>query len=75
MSDIGECWEEKYLTLLLLDLCAVNVLVTRLYFSLLLNQKMHVKQHIKCVFVYCMLVFNGLSDQLQIADGLTLYKV
>jgi len=27
------------------------------------------------IFMYYMLVFNGLSDQLQIADGLTLYKV
>lgn len=74
VSDIGECWEGKYLTLLLPDLCAVDVILTRLYVSLLLNQEMHVKHHIKCVFMYCMLVFNGLSDQLQIADGLTFTK-
>jgi len=75
MSDIGGCWEEKYLTFLLPDLCAVDVLLTCLYVSLLLNQELHVKQHTKCVFMYCMLVFNGLSDQLQIADSLNFYKV
>lgn len=56
-------------------MCAVEFILTCLHVSLLLKQELHVKQHIKSVFMYYMLVFNGLSDQLQIADGLTLYKV